>query len=428
MSSSTLKQQSSTNKHSTATAASSHPSNNNHPAHRPLTVERTPEAIIEYLIPSDSTYFTLRAIEKQIDEKLIERQQKLADIQFKKERSPRRLLIRIGNSSADQPAPGVVPVVPFFEGLPEVGGSGRTTNEDLFRNPPSWTLKIEGKLEPTVGRPSRFAPPPFMHWIKGFKAEFTNDLGQLVFMEEWRKEQNTKLSDAIVIKRTGSEALNVRILLDVDYHVEKFRLSKPLSDILQVDIASKAYVVVLLWQYIKINKLQVSEKAIHADKALASIFGVEKMLLSDIPVLVSQHLFPPEPLVLQYRLHLEVANFTSSEVYELSVDYDESSLRLPKLNHPALLTLAGDISLLEKRINENIEILKVSIANERLMRMMATDPVGCLQKCLKNQARDIRSLTGDVASFSFEDLYRDELFQGQSIEYALFDYAHSSLK
>lgn len=413
--SSAAKQQTSANKHSSV--PSSYHSVPGQPNHRPLTVERAPEAIIEYLIPSDSPYFTLRAIEKQIDEKSIERQQKLADIQFKKERSPRKLLIRIGNGCSDQPPQSSAASTYFDDG-----------NEDLFRNPPSWTLKIEGKLEPTVGRPSRYAPPPFMHWIKGFKVEFTNDSGQLVFMEEWRKEQSTKLSDAILIKRTGSEPLNVKVLLDVDYHVEKFRLSKPLSDILQVDIASKAYVVVLLWQYIKINKLQVSEKAIHADKALASIFGVEKMLLSDIPVLVSQHLFPPEPLVLEYRLHLEVASFTSSELYELSVDYDESSLRLPKLHHPALLTLAGDISLLEKRINENIEILKVSIANERLLRMMATDPVGCLQKCVKNQARDIRSLTGEVASFSFEDLYRDELFQGQNIEHVLFDYAHSSLK
>ena len=416
MSSSAKQQQTSANKHSSLGASS-----NSQTPHRPLTVERTPEAVLEYLIPADSPYFTLRAIEKQIDEKLIDRQQKLADIQFKKERSPRRLLIRIGNSCSDQPLNNNSNISGgFMDGIMTAGG-----NEDLFRNPPSWTLKIEGKLEPTVGRPSRYAPPPFMHWIKGFKAEFTNDAGQLVVMEEWKKEPSTKLSDALVIRRTGSEPLNVRILLDVDYHVEKFRLSKALSNILQIDISSKAYVVVLLWQYIKINKLQVSEKAIHTDKALARIFGVEKMLLSDIPVLVSQHLFPPQPLVLEYRLHLEVPQFTSSEVYELNVDYDESSLRLPKLNHPALLTLTGDISLLEKRLNENIEILKVSIANERLLRMMASDPVGCLQKCVRNQARDIRSLTGEVASFSMEDLYRDELFHGQNIEHALFDYAHS---
>ena len=350
----------------------------------------------------------MKALETQIDDKILERQQRLVDIQFKKERSPRRLLIRIGNGCADQ-------------------NQSNINDEDLFRNPPSWSLKIEGKLEPTVGRPSRYTPPPFLHWVKGFKAEFTDDLGNLVFMEEWKKENSAKLTDSIVIKRKGSTSLNVKILLDIDYHVEKYRVSGPLFEILQTEIASKALVIVLLWQYIKLNKLQVSEKAIMADEPLQRVFGVQKLLLSDIPALISQHLFPPEPLVIQYKLQLENPNsfVYSPEVYELVVDYDDSSLRSsPKLNHPALLTLIGEISLLDKKLAENIELLKAALANERTLREFATDPILACQRIVTNHCRDIRTVTGEVASFSLEDLYRDDLFQGQNIEHALFEYAN----
>jgi SWI/SNF-related matrix-associated actin-dependent regulator of chromatin subfamily D len=372
-----------------------------------MTVEKTPEAILEYILPKDSPFFALKALETQIDEKILERQQRLVDIQFKKERSPRRLLIRIGNSCADQQ---------HFN----------KNDEDLFRNPPSWSLRIEGKLEPTVGRPSRYTPPPFLHWVRGFKAEFTDDLGNLVFMEEWKKENNAKLSDSILIKRKGSTPLNVKVLLDIDYHVEKYRVSKPLYEILQTEIASKALVIVLLWQYIKLNKLQVSEKAIMADEALQRVFGVQKLLLSDIPALISQHLFPPEPLILQYRLQLDNSSFIySPEIYDLVVDYDDTSLRSsPKLNHPALLTLIGEISLLDKKLAENIELLKAALANERILRDFATDPAAASQRIVANHCRDIRTVTGEVATFSLEDLYRDDLFQGQNIEHALFEYAN----
>jgi SWI/SNF-related matrix-associated actin-dependent regulator of chromatin subfamily D len=214
--------------------------------------------------------------------------------------------------------------------------------------------------------------------------------------------------------------------LDIDYHVEKYRVSKPLYEILQTEIASKALVIVLLWQYIKLNKLQVSEKAIMADEALQRVFGVQKLLLSDIPALISQHLFPPEPLILQYRLQLDNSSFIySPEIYDLVVDYDDTSLRSsPKLNHPALLTLIGEISLLDKKLAENIELLKAALANERILRDFATDPAAASQRIVANHCRDIRTVTGEVATFSLEDLYRDDLFQGQNIEHALFEYAN----
>lgn len=451
-------------------------------------VERLPEIALEYLLPKDDTWWELKRLECALDDKLLRNQQRLCDIQFKKERSPRRVLMRLSNSAHDQFAAAALPkpvahsptpIAPVLgdyaaftpsptsesvvQALPdtpiEVQHDASSEPKPMFANPPSWTLRLEGKLEPTVGRPSRYAPPPFTHWIKRVRAEFREpDTGAVVAMEEWTKDIRTPATDAVVIRRQGAVPLKVRLLVYPDYHVEKFQCSRALSRVIDPQeededdnieedtgdseeeedfeplVATKAHVIVLLWQYIKLHKLQLQEKSVQCDAALQRVFnGANKIALSDIPVLINEHLSPPEPIILDYQLRLDVSEHSSSVVHPLYVEYDESTLRAPRLNHPALLTLANDISALDRRIQETVELLKVAVANHRTLRDFADDPSRTIERLLREHCQDVSLLTGTPQPgqrnqwASTESWTREDVWHGPHIEYALLQYCQQHL-
>ena len=77
---------------------------------------------------------------------------------------------------------------------------------------------------------------------------------------EWSKQQMPLLADAMdgfEVKRKGNEELNCKLLLFLDYVPERFRLSPALSSILSLHTETRPRIIMTLWQYIKLHKLQV---------------------------------------------------------------------------------------------------------------------------------------------------------------------------
>lgn len=86
---------------------------------------------------------------------------------------------------------------------------------------------------------------------------------------EWKKPQiapnssNPPLSadfDQLEFKRGGDENTNITINLYRDESPERYELKGPLADILDVSSATRAEVVMGVWEYIQVNNLQEEDE------------------------------------------------------------------------------------------------------------------------------------------------------------------------
>lgn len=72
----------------------------------------------------------------------------------------------------------------------------------------------------------------------------------------WRKDPQQPEADGFEIKRQGSDAVQCRIHLYLDAMPEKYKLNADLSQLLNVQMDTKTEVIMHVWQYIKLHRLQ----------------------------------------------------------------------------------------------------------------------------------------------------------------------------
>lgn len=116
--------------------------------------------------------------------------------------------------------------------------------------------------------------PRFSNFFKAMTVEFDrtkmrNGAEQSV---EWKKPDRIPNSanppaaadfDELTFKRNGDENMNITINLYRDETPERFELSPELADIVDMNAATRADVVMSLWEYIKLMGLQEDEEKRH---------------------------------------------------------------------------------------------------------------------------------------------------------------------
>jgi SWI/SNF-related matrix-associated actin-dependent regulator of chromatin subfamily D len=114
--------------------------------------------------------------------------------------------------------------------------------------------------------------------------------------------------DGLEVKRRGDQNVDLKILLFLDTQPEKHKLSPALSKLLDMHTETLSSVIMGLWQYIKANRLQDTEdrRIIVCDEKLQQIFGMPKIMFPNIPELLTRHLFPADPVVLNYTVRLKL--------------------------------------------------------------------------------------------------------------------------
>ncbi|EIE83923.1 hypothetical protein RO3G_08628 [Rhizopus delemar RA 99-880] len=178
-------------------------------------------------------------------------------------------------------------------------------------NAPSWTLKIEGKLLDSTNaddNSKKVEPTPKMtSFFRTVSVELDRDPslypeGNVI---EWQKQPNSTTEyDKIEIKRKGDMNTNCRIMLHLDHNPQRYKLSPSLSDLLDAKVENKLQIVMGIWNYCKVHKLQDHEdkRIIRCDNRLAQLFGYPQVHFSQIPELINQHLTRPDPIVIDYTI------------------------------------------------------------------------------------------------------------------------------
>ena len=394
-------------------------------------------------------FFKLCEMERQIDEKILKKQNEIAASSFRSNKLRRSLKIYISNSfSEGESGNGTASA----SGLSSLTSIGNASNENLpgmaadtlitgaaSGNSGCWILRIEGKIDQTglnmnsnssnatssaskTQRPQ--IPKKFSNYLKSLIVEFGDET------VEWNKFSTTSplCSDGFEIKRPVSFALSsssnweipCKIHLQFDFAPERFRLAPALANLLNLTLATRPAIVVALWQYIKLHKLQESDekKIINNDAALQDLFKVSRMSFSDIPVLVEPYLLPPEPVTISYQIKNRQELNVLEQVFELEVDVDD-----PKSASRTFLptNMFRDLNFYEGRLKELIEALHASRINQKLLKSFAENPIKTCQKLLKTCSKDFETLVGDLP-VTLDELRSSEFYENEMVAEAVTEF------
>lgn len=268
----------------------------------------------------------------------------------------------------------------------------------------------------SYGRQGRGASRPFSHFIRSLVVQLGGGTlpGELV---EWVKGPSTAESDGFEVRRAGSVDVPVKILLKLDYQPDRFRLSKELSAVLDLELATKPQIVLAVWQYIKMHKLQESDekKIVNNDETLERLFGCEKMSFSEIPAKLDPHLLPPEPIELEYLVAVERGE--SSAIWDIDVEVDEPSSKQRPMS-ANLVAQQREIALLDQKISEVTGVVRATVVYQRILQRFAASPVECVRQLMDAQCADQEVVLGEP-SITVDDLHRASNFDTDDIEKAV---------
>lgn len=240
---------------------------------------------------------------------------------------------------------------------------------------------------------------------------------------EWNKAPGMADTDGFEVRRTGTTDTPVRIILRLDFQPERFRPSPELAEIIDLELATRPQIVLALWQYIKLHKLQESDekKVVNNDDTLRRLFGCDKMSFSEIPAKLDPHLLPPEPIELDYLIVVDRTE--GSTIWDIDVEIDDPSK--PRPLSANLVAQQREIALLEQKIAEVSTALKSSAAHESILRMFAKQPVECMRRLMEAHCADQEIALGEPA-ITLDDLINPNSFDNEEMERAISLFAASS--
>ncbi|KAJ3043895.1 SWI SNF, matrix associated, actin dependent regulator of chromatin, sub d, member 3 [Rhizophlyctis rosea] len=367
---------------------------------------------IEPYVPESKLYTELQEFEKKLDATISRKKLDLQDTLSKPLKTKRTLRVFLSNLAADQ--------------YVEVGDLGAPEDAFDLENAriPSWTLRIEGRLldQPGSRRPQP-NPPKFSSFLKSVIVDLQRDphLYPEPNLIEWHKHPDHPDCDGFEIKRRGDSEVKAKILLTLDYSPEKYKLSPDLGKLLDVHTDTQSNVIMAMWQYVKLNKLQDPEekKFVNCDEPLQRILGVPRIPFSSIPEVLQRHLFPADPVVIEYTVKVDKEYNPSQIAYDIEVEVDDpirEKMRSAVQPSPALVQ---EITGLDEKIATLVQGINHCKLKRDFMLAFSKDPVGFINQWVASQSRDLEIILGDTR-INMDQTRRAEFYDESSVYDAVF--------
>ncbi|RVX17717.1 SWI/SNF complex component SNF12-like [Vitis vinifera] len=166
------------------------------------------------LVPESAIYTQLVELEARVDAALARKKTDIQESLKNPHRVQKTLRIYVFNTFANQT---------------------RMNLEKTNAEPPSWTLKIIGRILEDGGL------YPDNHVIL------------------WENARSPTLHEGFEVQRKGDKEFNAIIRLEMNYVPEKFKLSTALSEVLGLEVDTRPRIVAAIWHYVKSRKLQKPE-------------------------------------------------------------------------------------------------------------------------------------------------------------------------
>ncbi|KAF2193844.1 hypothetical protein K469DRAFT_549741 [Zopfia rhizophila CBS 207.26] len=239
---------------------------------------------------------------------------------------------------------------------------------------------------------------------------------------EWRKPEgatNTKESNfsQIEFERKGDENINVTINLQRHDHPERFRLSKPLAELLDTDEEDRGGVMMGIWEYAKAMHLQQDddERKIVCDAKLKALFNTDTIFFPYLPSLLTQHLQTLPPIQLSYTIRVDKDYIAPSlesgipasqpTVYDVQVALDDplKALAGSLLHSKDNVEMLQQIHDMDEQIAVLVQGIQKSKAKHAFFTSLSNDPVSFIKRWLSSQKRDLEVILGEATRGGGED-------------------------
>ncbi|KAL5713796.1 hypothetical protein ACHQM5_015841 [Ranunculus cassubicifolius] len=296
--------------------------------------------------------------------------------------------------------------------------------------PPSWSLKIIGRIledgvEPDSGemvqRPSTNYPK-----FSSFFKRITVALDPTLYPDNpnivWESARSAVPHEGFEIKRKGEKEFKVGIRLEMNYVPEKFKLSPSLTEVLAIDVDTRARVIAAIWQYVKAKKLQDPNDPsfFKCDPPLRKVFGEERMKFGMVSQKISSHLSTPQPIHLEHTIRLSGSNPAGSACYDVLVDVpfplqkEMSAFLANTEKHKEIDACDEAICAAIKKIHEHRR-------RRAFFLGFSQSPVEFINALIASQSRDLKLVAGE-ASRNAEKERRSEFYNQPWVEDAVIRY------
>lgn len=320
--------------------------------HKPTSLDKTSISRLRDILPTDSPYWESLTMERKVEDRILRKQLAIADASFRVRRVQRVLKILVSNEA----------------------NNVRTGYPD---EEPKWTLRVEGRLEEPQDAPFKPVGPVHpslrftnllksfvaiigdqeaIEWRKGITVEGGKDDGasgdtkiepptKKIATEEGAKDRpqttgpiytqlpgDSPPQDRIEVTRRGDTSIPIKIILTLDPQPVVFKLTPQMSNLLNLTTASRPQVIMALWQYVKLNRLQESEekKVIRVDANLRDLFRIPQevttITFAELPNYIQTHLLPLDPIIIDYDIGVERQFHVLDRVIEVNLEVEERPL------------------------------------------------------------------------------------------------------
>lgn len=302
-----------------------------------------------------------------------------------------------------------------------------TNPEKKDADPPSWSLKIIGRLledgrDPVVTGMTQKSRVKFSSLFK----KITIYLDQSLYPDNpvilWESARSPALHDGFEVKRKGDKEFSAVIRLEMNYVPEKFKLSPALNEVLGIETESRARVIAAIWHYVKSRKLQNPNDPTFfmCDPPLQKVFGEEKMKFSMVSPKISMHLSPPQPIHIEHKMKLSGNCPAGTTCYDILVDVP---MPLEKEMSAFLASTERnkEIDACDELICASIKKIHEHRRRRAFFLGFSQSPAEFINTLIASQSKDLKLVAGD-ASRNAEKERRSDFYNQPWVEDAVIRY------
>ncbi|VFQ93953.1 unnamed protein product [Cuscuta campestris] len=361
------------------------------------------------ILPESALYTQLLEFESRVDAALLRKKIDIQDALRTPPSIQKTLRIYVFNTFANQTQ--IAPRKPNAE-------------------PPTWTLKIVGRIleegmdpdQAAMLQKSNFIYPKFSTFFK----RVTISLDQKLYPDNhiivWDSARSPVSHEGFEVKRKGDQEFTVNIRLELNYSPEKFRLSLALTEVLGVEVDTRARIISAIWHYVKARKLQCPDDPsyFNCDPPLQKVFGEGKVKFTTVAQKITSHLSPPQPIHLEHRVKLSGDNPAGSACYDVLVDVPFPIQR--ELNALLANTVkTNEISACDEAICSAIRKVHEHRRRRAFFLGFSQSPVEFINALIDSQGKDLKLVTAEPVHDVERDR-RSEFYSQPWVEDAVIRY------
>eukprot|EP01117_Protostelium_nocturnum_P013175 TRINITY_DN4901_c0_g1_i2.p1 TRINITY_DN4901_c0_g1~~TRINITY_DN4901_c0_g1_i2.p1 ORF type:complete len:305 (-),score=106.25 TRINITY_DN4901_c0_g1_i2:40-954(-) len=230
---------------------------------------------------------------------------------------------------------------------------------------------------------------------------------------EWARTLSTVDSDCFEVKRPGRSNTKLKVIIELAHQPTQFKLSPSLSNILHAPMLSRSRVIMSLWHYIKVNRLQDPQdrKLFINNPQLKEIFQTEKTAFAQIPHLVLPHLSPPDPVELEFEIKCSGTTEESEQSFDINLFLEENTEEMKNVSE-----YFKKVGHFDDQIEATVSEIYVKKQKMDFMLGFAESPVPFINKLMASQIHDAKLLSSStdtdeeqlrLAEFYFQPWIRD---------------------